>query len=196
VGDENSLCTRIRLRGLQRLAEHVARKQIPGDVVECGVYRGGSAVVIGERLLRQQREMWLFDVFSGMPEPGENDQQEAWNDLGKFASSEALVRQTLSAGAVDLHRVHIVTGRYENTLIDFSPSPVAFLHLDCDWYASVRLCLEAFYDSVVPGGVVVVDDYGHWAGCKKAVDEFVNRRSIGVRLTPIDYTGHYFFKPE
>ena len=197
VGAANSLCDENRLLGLQRLAETIAKRGLRGDVVECGVYRGGSAVVIGERLLRSSRErqMWLFDVFSGMPEPGPNDPPNAWDDVGKFVSSDAIVRHTFTAAKIPLHRVHIVAGRYEVTLPLFKPIPMVFLHLDCDWYESVKLCLRTLFDVVVPGGAIVFDDYGYWSGCKKAVDEFLVDRSLHVKLTPIDFTSHYFIKP-
>jgi hypothetical protein len=197
VGAANSLCDKARLAGLQAVAEEVARRRLPGDVVECGVYLGGSAIVIAERLLRRapRREIWLFDVFSGMPQPGPEDPPEAWDDIGKFVSGEAIVRETFKEARLPLERVHFVIGRYEDTLPNFKPPSLAFLHVDCDWYASVKLCLHTFYDAVAPGGAVVFDDYGHWSGCRKAVDEFMAERGISVSLTPIDYTSHYFFKP-
>jgi O-methyltransferase len=197
VGAANSLCTRERLIGLQKLAEEIAQRHDTGDVVECGVYRGGSAVVLAERLLRgtEDRVIWLFDVFSGMPEPGPQDPPEAWGETGTLVSSEEFVRNTFAQAKAPLDHVNIVVGRYEETLPGFKSPPVAFLHLDCDWYESVTLCLDTFYDAVMPGGAVVFDDYGWWSGCRKAVDEFVANRSLDVRLIPIDSTSHYFIKP-
>jgi hypothetical protein len=116
--------------------------------------------------------------------------------VGKFTSSEAIVRRTFSAAKLTAANLHVVAGRFEETLWSVPSFPIVFLHLDCDWYESVRLCLERFYDAVVPGGAVVFDDYGFWSGCRKAVDEFMTEHSINVRLTPIDSTSHYFPKPE
>ena len=197
IGDANSLCTRPRLTGLQRLAEQVARGSLAGNMVECGVFRGGSAVVIAERLLRADpdRQIWLLDVFAGMPEPGPRDPPEAWRDVGKFQSSEAIVRQTFTAAGLPTANLRVVVGRFEETLGSVPVFPIAFLHLDCDWYESVQLCLRKFYDQVVPGGAVVFDDYGFWSGCRKAVDEFLAERSLDVQLAAIDSTSHYFFKP-
>ena len=154
--------------------------------------------MIAERLLgpSSSREMWLFDVFSGMPQPGAEDPPEAWQDVGKFVSSETIVRETFARARVATERIHFVVGRYEDTLPGFRSPSIAFLHVDCDWYASVRLCLRTFYHAVVPGGVVVFDDYGHWSGCRRAVDEFIAERRIEISLKPIDYTSHYFFKPQ
>jgi len=130
-----------------------------------------------------------------MPKPGPEDPQEAWVDVGKFVSSEATVRENFDKIGLPLDRLHIVTGHYEETLNRIPIFPIAFLHLDCDWYASVKLCLNKFYDWVVPGGAIVFDDYGHWSGCRRAVDEFLVERSITKSLIGIDYTSHYFFKP-
>jgi O-methyltransferase len=197
VAAANSLCDPARLWGLRAVAGRVAQRRIPGHVVECGVYRGGSAIILAERLLRGSpgREMWLFDVFTGMPAPGSRDPAEAWGDVGKFVSSPEIVRDNLAAAAIATDRVHIVPGLYEETVRDFRPPPIAFLHLDCDWYDPVRLCLDTFYDAVSPGGVIVLDDYGFWSGCRKAVDEFVARRCPGTPLVAIDSTSHYFIKP-
>jgi O-methyltransferase len=195
AAEANSLCSPARLRGLRALARRVADRRLVGDVVECGVYRGGSAVALADRLLRRSAAtMWLFDAFGGMPEPGAEDPPEAWGEVGRYASSEAAVRATFAAAGVSLDRVHIVAGRFEATLPAFAPPPLALLHVDCDWYAPVKLCLSKFYDAVVPGGVVIVDDFGHWAGCRRAVEEFFDERAISPALTAIDYTSHYFTK--
>ena len=197
TAEANSLCSPARLRGLGALAADVARRGLAGDIAECGVYRGGSAIVLADRLLRlaPTASMWLFDGFGGMPEPGAKDPPEAWAEVGRYASSEATVRATFAAAGVPLDRVHIVTGRFEATLPGFAPPPLVLLHVDCDWYAPVKLCLVTFYDIVIPGGVIVIDDFGHWAGCRQAVEEFFAERSICPALTAIDDTSHYFFKP-
>jgi len=85
--------------------------------------------------------------------------------------------------------------RFQDTFPSVRTGDIALLHIDADWYESVKLCLERFYDSVQPGGFVVIDDYGHWEGCKKATDEFLRNRSLDVTLTRVDYTGRYFQKP-
>ena len=168
---------------------------IPGDVVECGVYRGGSAIVLAERLLPARR---AADValrrLHGHAGPRVAGPAEAWDDVGEFVSSPEIVRDNMEAAGRD-GRVHIVPGLYEETVRGFRPPPIAFLHVDCDWYDPVRLCLDTFYDAVSPGGAIVLDDYGFWSGCRKAVDEFVARRCPGTPLVAIDSTSHYFIKP-
>lgn len=196
VADENSLCGAERLWGLRKVARAAARRGLPGVFVECGVFRGGSAVVIAEALqaTNPSLEILLFDVFTGMPEPGSEDRVEAWADVGKFVSSEDTVRETFKKAGVSEARLRFVAGRYERTLAGYSPPPVAFLHVDCDGYESVRLVLRTFWDAVVPGGTVVFDDYGHWSGCRKAVDEFFSERGLRPELNAIDYTSHWLIK--
>jgi O-methyltransferase len=197
IAEDCSLSDRNRLLGLQRVAEQVAKGKLTGDLVECGVFRGGSAVVIAERLLPQspERKIWLFDCFEGMPDPGVEDPPEAWEYAGKFASSELIVLDTFKKSKLPLNQVEIVVGRYEDVLPTFKPFPISLLHIDCDWYDPVKLCLKTFYEWVVSGGAIVFDDYGFWSGCRKAVDEFLAEHSIDIRLTAIDSTSHYFFKP-
>jgi len=194
--EERSLCSPARLRALGALAADLARRRLAGDVAECGVYRGGSAVVLADRLLRRSptAAMWLFDAFDGMPEPGVEDPPHAWAEVGRYSSSAAAVRETFAAARVPFDRVHLVAGRFEMTLPRFVPPPLVLLHVDCDWYASVKLCLSSLYDAVVAGGIVVIDDFGHWEGCRRAVESFFAERAIRPALTPIDYTSHYFVK--
>lgn len=197
VARRNSLCGRERLRGIRTVAEAAAARRLPGAFIECGVFRGGSAAVITRQLRRTNPriEVHLFDVFTGMPRPGPNDPPEAWEDVGKFKSSEQIVRETFTLAGLSLSGVDFHVGMYEETLPSFTPPPIAFLHLDCDWYDSLKLCLHTFYDRVAEGGTILLDDYGHWSGCRKAVDEFLGGRGIMPTLTPIDYTSHYFVKP-
>ena len=136
--------------------------------------------------------MWLFDTFESMPEPGVEDTGRAWQEVGRYASREGAVRETFAAARVPFDRVHLVVGRFEVTLPRFSSPPLAFLHVDCDWHASVKLCLSTLYDAVAAGGIVVIDDFGHWEGCRRAVEEFFAERAIRPVLIAIDYTSHYF----
>lgn len=194
----NSLATPARLEGLSRVADAILRAGVPGDVVECGVYRGGSAAVLAERLLRRSpgRRMYLFDVFTGMPEPGPEDPPDAWDHVGRYESSPEAVRDTFRLAGLDPARVHIEPGLYERTVARFDPpAAVSLLHLDCDWYEPVLLCLGRFYDAVSPGGAVVFDDFGYWSGCRKAAEEFLSGRGVAATMTPIDETSHYFLKP-
>jgi O-methyltransferase len=197
----NSLASPRRLINLRAVARAAADRRIPGVFVECGTYRGGSAAVIADQLARANPRLHvhLFDVFTGMPKPGENDPREAWDDVGKFVASPEQVRQTFRAAHVPLASEHLYIhqGLFEHTLPDFDipKEGLSFLHVDCDWHDAVRMVIEKFFDAVNPGGTIVFDDYGHWSGCRKAVDTFLVRRNLGVTLIPIDRTSHYFIKP-
>lgn len=153
-----------------------ARAAPPGAFVECGVWAGGSAGMMG--LADPHREMWLFDSWKGLPEPGEADisfqghrREAGWNyaDRGQ-------VERLIGRLSLDSARVHLVQGWFEETLpvARDEIGPIALLHLDGDWYESIKTCLELLYDRVVLGGFVVVDDYFHWRGCARAVDEFLS----------------------
>ena len=91
-------------------------------------------------------------------------------------------------------RVHIIKGWFEETFPTVKIEKISLLHIDADWYESVKLCLEWFYDNVQPGGFVVLDDYGTWPGCKRAVDEFIIENGLKIKLVKVDYTGRYFKK--
>jgi hypothetical protein len=163
---EHSAIPPKRLRMMLEVCEGLP----PGSVVQCGVGRGGSGALLG---WATGRELWLFDRFVGMPEPGELDGPRAarkWHPDWCAATIEDVGR-ALAALDVPPDRVRILGGDFADTL-HVNVGPVALLHLDADWYESTKLCLARFLPDVVPGGAVIVDDYHHWPGCKLAVDEY------------------------
>ncbi|MBE0480811.1 MAG: class I SAM-dependent methyltransferase [Dehalococcoidia bacterium] len=187
----------VRLAALYRLSREIEKKSLSGDVVECGVYNGGSASVIASVCLhsRLDRRVWLFDSFEGLPKPTEKDGEKArkcfwWchGDLGK-------VRDILARLQIPGDRVSIIKGWFQDTFPSVYVPEIALLHIDADWHDSVKLCLERFYDYVRPGGYIVIDDYGHWEGCSRATDDFLREKAPGVELVRVDYTGRYFRKP-
>jgi len=143
------------------------------------------------------RDIWLFDSFEGLPEPTVEDGNRAQAEYhkGKCYGSVASVREIFHQLYIPENRVHIVKGWFEETFPSVTVKDVALLHIDADWYESVKLCLEKFYDSVCPGGFIVLDDYGHWEGCRRATDEFLKTHSLNIELVRVDCTGHYFQKP-
>lgn len=154
----------------------------PGVVVECGSYEGGSAAVLA---VTSGRPTWLFDSWEGCPEPGPHDVDrdgvaaEAGQFAGSYVRARGLLHGTLSLNG----QVRMVRGWFDQTLPATKDDigPVALLHIDADWYDSVRTCLEELAVQVVPGGIVVVDDYGYWDGAKKAVDEWLDGRNVQLR---------------
>lgn len=171
---------------LVQALRHVQRRGIEGDFVECGVWRGGN-LVIARTLLESSRQVWGFDTFEGMTAPTEHDSK-----FGSTLDAASKFRQTSSDGYVDRcyasiedvranlaatgcsEGVTLVKGDVRETLLDTAslPEKIAILRLDTDFYDSTRIELETLYPRVAPGGVVIVDDYGVWAGAKKAVDEY------------------------
>jgi len=190
-----------RLSKLYEVACHLQREKINGSFVECGVWNGGSAGMVAAPARNDKnRHSWLFDSWEGLPEASEYDisytgeQGEKGMALGLEEKVRELLFEKLK---LSQGTVHLVRGWFNDTLPVYKKyiGKIALLHLDCDWYESVKFCLDELYDSVVEGGFIFLDDYGHWHGCKKAADEFMKERGLRIDLVKIDYTGVYFQKP-
>src|SRR5262249_32068585 len=137
-------------------------EQIPGDVIECGVYKGGTAALLARTAThsRLPRTLWLFDVFRGMPPAAPIDGPEAPSWVGNLVSSPQRVERLLRRTGANLSRVRIVPGMFQDTFSTVHIPQIALLNIDADWYESVKLCLDTFYDAVVPRGFISLDDYG------------------------------------
>jgi hypothetical protein len=188
---------------------HVADHGIPGAVVECGVWRGGSMQAIARTLLERgddDRELHLFDTFEGMPAPTEQDRRfdgapadallaekprTAW--VWAVASLED-VKAGMAETGYPAQRIHYHAGLVEDTIPAAAPGLIALLRLDTDWHASTRHELEHLYDRVPSGGVILFDDYGYWEGARRAVDEFVAERGLRMLLAPMG-SGRIAVKP-
>lgn len=157
-------------------------QQLPGGcIVQCGVYRGGSGALLG---WATGRDLWLFDRFTGMPAPEAIDGPKAnskWRPDWCAASLED-VGYSLWRLDVPSNRVRIIGGDFADTLRAVHVWPVALLHVDADWYASTKQALARFLPDMAAGGLVIVDDYHHWPGCRAAVDE------LGVTVNEMDGT--------
>lgn len=186
-----------RLEALAIIAQ--PRAALDGALVECGAWNGGSAAILASAAYRPGRNVWLFDSWSGLPQPSYKDGEQARSKYesrdGKLCVGD--IRQPAMAfAAADVldNVLHLRRGWFEDTL-DKAASEIggiAILHIDADWYASVKKCLQALYPLVVSGGLVILDDYGHWQGCRQAVDEYFADK--GLTLRGIDYTSRYFLK--
>jgi O-methyltransferase len=195
-----TLLRRKRLRLLKKAAQKLT---VPGAFVELGSWRGGSAATFIQHL-GQIRDCWLFDSFEGMPEPTEYDTagEKHANDYKHLGMPDddtdtyEICFNLMDNIMYPNNRIHIIQGWFEDTFPIYADEidKIAVLHVDCDWYESVKLSLETFYDKVVPGGIVILDDYGHWDGARKAVDEFIEKHGLKVDLTRVDSTGYYFKK--
>jgi len=194
----HTMCSNARLRGLYREVRYVVSQKVAGDIVECGSARGGSAALMALTLrrLNVRRKLWLFDTFEGLPAPTAQDPDFELADLftGTCVGTLDEVRGLFQALKV-ADDVAFVKGLFQETLPITPISDIAVLHIDGDWYESVKACLDALYDKVVPGGVIQFDDYGYWAGARKAVDEFLGARAIVAPLQHLDYSGRFLIKP-
>jgi O-methyltransferase len=192
-------------------ARYASRNKIPGAFVECGVWRGGQSALAARTFLSENdpRDLWLFDTFAGMTAPTEYDvnfrgersdktfkanQRDGYNAWA-FASLED-VRQVIARTGYPSDLVHFVKGPVEETLrCQWLPDAIAVLRLDTDWYESTRDEMQILYPKLVSRGVLMIDDYGHYAGAKKAVDEYFDALGMYPLLQPIDYSGRIFIKP-
>jgi predicted O-methyltransferase YrrM len=193
-----TMCSNARLRGLYHACQYVVSRDIPGDVVECGSAQGGSAALMALTLrrMKSRRKMWLFDTFEGLPAPSAQDPDFEVAELftGTCVGTLEEVRELFQRLNV-ADDVEFVKGLFQETLPASSVSAIAVLHIDGDWYESVKVCLNVLYDKVVPGGMIQLDDYGYWQGARKAVDEFLAQREIRVPLQRLDYSGRFLIKP-
>ncbi|PWT71921.1 MAG: macrocin O-methyltransferase [Bacteroidetes bacterium] len=203
-----------RLVVLSRAIDHLVNQKIEGDIVECGVWRGGSMMLIAKKLRQlkeQSRNLYLFDTFEGMSEPSKEDVSAVDNQTAEnlLAKSDRLVgnnvwcysaldevKKNLQSTGYPLEKMHFIKGKVEDTLPEPSVGKIALLRLDTDWYESTKHELENLYDKLVVGGILIIDDYGHWSGSKKAVDEFIENRGLKIFLHRIDYTGRIAIKNE
>jgi len=168
---------------LDNLADLAAKVQhVYGDVVECGVARGGTAAWLYAAMKpdpTDYRHLWLYDKFDGLPEPTEPDGQRAWSYVGQNQSSIEIVHEALYLVNADFRSVTIHKGLFDTTFhLPFGPNAIAFLHIDADWYESVYACLTRWYDQVSEGGVIVLDDFGFWPGCRLAFARFFAERGF------------------
>jgi O-methyltransferase len=206
-----------RMQALVDGVRYCVARDIPGAFVECGVWRGGSVLTMLLTLIdlgEYERDVYLFDTFEGMTLPTENDvalddesalatwkaaersKQQPWADeFGPQMFSEAQVREVVLATGYPAERIHFVRGPVEETIPDQGPGPIALLRLDTDWYESTRHELEHLYPCLAAGGVLIIDDYGHWKGARMAVDEYFSRVAKPILLNRIDYTGRIAVKP-
>lgn len=184
-----------RLFSLARSVRTVIREGVPGDFVECGVWRGGASFLMADLLRRYQisdRRVWLFDSFRGLPAPTDLDGPAAADyvqavDSPKYLDNCSASIEEVEAAAERLGlapRIRTIKGWFDETLPQFrnNVGPIALLRVDADWHDSVLCCLESLYDQVSPGGFVIFDDYNDWDGCAIAVHEFLGARHLSHRL--------------
>lgn len=168
-----------QIRLLSRLVWSLDENNVMGDLVECGVFNGGSAAILAHFAARSKfsRRVWLFDSFEGLPTPTDKDKPSASGQKPELAVGACkgdinAVNHILGLVGADMSKVEIVKGRYQDTFPTVSIPQIAFLSLDSDWYEAEKSCMEKFYPNVVPKGIVYSDDFYWWPGCQKAISEY------------------------
>jgi hypothetical protein len=199
-----STCTVEPMYSLFKSVEYIVKNNIPGDLVECGVYKGGSAMMMALSLIHfkdTSRKIYLYDTFEGMSEPTDKDVafdgQQAHELLNKTQREKDIiwcygpyeeVKKNMASTGYDMNKVIFTKGKVEDTIPEVIPSNISLLRLDTDWYESTQHELIHLYPVLTKSGVLIIDDYGHWQGARKAVDEYFLKCSDKVMLNRIDYT--------
>ena len=185
------------LNDLFEAAKQADRSRRPGVFIEAGCALGGSAIVLA-KAKHPQRPLFIHDVFGMIPPPNEEDGEDVHRRYQRIKSGQAAgiggdpyygyetelvdkVRGSFAASGVpvDTNAVSLVEGLFQDTIT--GDEPVALAHIDGDWYESVRTCLERIGPRLSPGGVMVIDDYFHWSGCRTAVDQFLAKHPDDYR---------------
>ncbi|PJJ83771.1 TylF/MycF/NovP-related O-methyltransferase [Mucilaginibacter auburnensis] len=206
-----TMTTPERIASLVNAVNYLIKNNIEGDFVECGVWRGGSTMAAIDTLMKagdKSRTVYLYDTFEGMSEPTEHDKELSGHAADALLQSSekedatsvwcysALEEVQNNVGSLNYpaDKVHYVKGKVEDTIPQTLPGKIALLRLDTDWYESTKHELEHLYPLLVPGGVIIIDDYGHWEGARKAVDEYIAAHKLPLLLNRIDYTGRIGIK--
>ncbi len=183
---------------------YIAERNIPGDIVECGVWKGGGCMLMAHTLAQagiSDRKIWLYDTFEGMTEPGPEDRiassgqavSERWHQ-GWWAVGTSDVRNNMESTGYPPEMIELVRGDVCKTLNERVPGEIALLRLDTDWYESTKAELEILYPKLSVKGVLIIDDYGHFSGSRQAVDEYFSQRTDAPLLQRSDYTGRLGIK--
>lgn len=200
-----------RIFGLIEAVKYITANSIDGAIVECGVWKGGSMLAIAETLSAAKannRPLYLYDTFEGMPEPTEEDvsfddqnakkllhrnENKEQNLIWAYSTLET-VKKTMSLSDYPKDLIHYIVGKVEDTIPTTIPEKIALLRLDTDWYESTKHELVHLFPRLVKGGVLIIDDYGFWKGARKAVDEFIAENKLQILLNRLDETGRIAIK--
>lgn len=205
-----TLTSQERLFALIHAVEFLENNHIEGDIVECGVWKGGSMMAVMDTLLRlgKTRNLWLYDTFTGMSAPEEVDvnfqgmtARKLMSITNRFdersvwcVSALDEVKNNLSTIPYPAEKINFIKGKVEDTIPANIPQKIALLRLDTDFYSSTKHELVHLFPLLSERGIIIIDDYGHWKGAKKAVDEYFSENNIFIYLHRIDYTGRIGMK--
>lgn len=193
-----------RERQFQTLSsiEHTIKNDIKGDIVEIGVWRGGTVMIMLYKLMQlgvTDRDVHLYDTFTGMTEASEFDREhngthanQIWNLVKCEAGFDDVLANITSVG-YPMDKIHFHVGDIRQVKMEDVPETIGLLRLDNDWFELYKFEMPIFVPRVSPNGIVTIDDYGHWNGCRKAVDEYIASACPGKELHVIDNTGVFWF---
>lgn len=196
---------------LYQSVNHIIKNNVKGDIVECGVWKGGSSLMMASILTKNNvmnKNLYLYDTYTGMTSPSNNDFR---NDNGKLAeikfhekdnidfvdwcySSIEEVKSTMNKSDYPKEKIFYVKGKVEDTLKSHQHQRISLLRLDTDFYESTKIELEELFPLVSKNGIIIIDDYGHWAGAKKAVDEYFTKNNYNLFMHRVDYTARLIIK--
>jgi O-methyltransferase len=201
-----------RMYSLYKAVNYILNNNIPGDFVECGVWKGGSALLIAKMLADKNitdRKVILYDTYEGMSEPTENDKDYAGTEAAALLQNSSIevqdsvwcfssfdeVKNNLLLSGLKAENIIMIKGKVEDTIpIQLPTKLISLLRLDTDWYESTKHELNYLYPLLINNGVLIIDDYGHWEGCRKAVDEYILNNNLSILLNRIDNTGRIAIK--
>jgi O-methyltransferase len=205
-----TMTTPIRCRRLWDSCKQLLNEKVPGCFVECGVWKGGSSAIIALAIKDsgQKRHLHLFDSFEGLPEPTQKDGEYAAIYSGGRSEGKLATVNQCQAGLEEVRHLilnkimvpenlaHFHVGWFQNTIpLDAGQlGSIALLRLDGDWYESTKICLDHLYPLVSPGGIIIMDDYFAWEGCRKATDEYRDHNKITGSIDRIDIDAGFWMK--
>jgi len=200
-----------RLYALYKSVQYTVENRIQGDLVECGVWRGGSMKLVAHVLCSlgdTNRTLFLYDTFEGMTEPDPafdvdfsgNEAVNDWREIQRrgvkwaYAPVEE-VQEIIASSGYPMEKVKLVKGLVEETIPATVPASIALLRLDTDWYSSTKHEMEHLYPKLSPQGILILDDYGHYQGARRGVDEYLSKLDKKPLLQRVDYSCRLVVKP-
>jgi O-methyltransferase len=195
-----------RLFSLYQSVQYLVKNNIPGDFVECGVWKGGSSMMIAKVLQWMgidNRTIWMYDTYEGMSAPTHEDKdytgKEAdrlLNASDKSDSNSVWCYSALEEVQVNMHNtgyneslIKYVKGKVEDSIPGQIPASIALLRLDTDWYSSTYHEMRFLYPLLEYKGILIIDDFGHWEGAKKAILQYFSENNLNPLINRIDHTG-------
>lgn len=199
--DVETMTSKDRVRALHNALKCVYEDKILGDFVECGIYKGGNLIIARAFMesVNDIRKIWGYDTFTGMTPPDisiDGDKSKKWNTSSKCEASYQEVHDYLQKFFIIDQNIALIKGNVNETLLleNNKPKNISILRLDTDFYDSTKVELETLYEKLSIGGYLIIDDYGHWQGCKKAVDDFFGEEFVTKNFKKVDYTCRIYRK--